>query len=451
MFMITRESIFYINLRQAFLMSPLYASRLSSRTVLFTSVPSDYMNVSKLRMVLGPSVRNIWLATDTKDLDDLVEERDKTAMKLEGAETKLCKLANAAKLKTLKGKGDHAGLEEEHAGMVDEGPDAQSGSVASRWLTPKQRPTHKLKPLIGKKVDTINWSRSHLAELIPKVDAEQHKHRNGQAKMLNSVFVEFATLAEAQASYQSLTHHQALHMSPRFAGINPADVIWSNLRVRWWERVIRQFVTIAAVVATIIFWSIPVAFVGSISNVDKLVQTPGLEWLSFLNSLPTFLEGIVTGLLPVVLLALLMALLPIFLRLMAKIGGDPTNSQVELTVQNYYFWFQVVQVFLVSTLSSAASSAVGAILQNPTSITSLLSNALPKASNYFISYIILQGLGVVAGLLVGLAGLIIGLILGKLLDTTPRKMYKRWTALAGLSWGTVFPIYTNLLVIGKLS
>jgi len=37
-FMITRESIYYINLRQAYLLSPLYSARLSSRTVLFTSV-----------------------------------------------------------------------------------------------------------------------------------------------------------------------------------------------------------------------------------------------------------------------------------------------------------------------------------------------------------------------------------------------------------------------------
>lgn len=36
--MITRESIYYINLRQAYLLSPLYAARLSSRTVLYTSV-----------------------------------------------------------------------------------------------------------------------------------------------------------------------------------------------------------------------------------------------------------------------------------------------------------------------------------------------------------------------------------------------------------------------------
>jgi len=54
---------------------------------------------------------------------------------------------------------------------------------------------------------------------------------------------------------------------------------------------------------------------------------------------------------------------------------------------------------------------------------------------------------VVAGLLVGLVGLIISKVLSRLLDSTPRKVYKRWTQLAGLGWGTVFPVYTNLFVI----
>lgn len=39
------------------------------------------------------------------------------------------------------------------------------------------------------------------------------------------------------------------------------------------------------------------------------------------------------------------------------------------------------------------------------------------------------------------------MILGKILDTTPRKMYKRWISLSGLGWGTLFPVYTNLFVI----
>jgi calcium permeable stress-gated cation channel len=54
---------------------------------------------------------------------------------------------------------------------------------------------------------------------------------------------------------------------------------------------------------------------------------------------------------------------------------------------------------------------------------------------------------VVSGLLTGLVGLVLFIVLGKFLDSTPRKMYKRWISLSGIGWGTVFPIYTNLFVI----
>ncbi|TKA70208.1 hypothetical protein B0A49_04808 [Cryomyces minteri] len=440
MFMITRESIFFINLRQAYLMSPYYSSRLSSRTVLFTSVPADYMNETKLRRMLGSSVRRIWIVSDVKDLEDLVEERDKVAMKLEAAETKLIKLANVARVKEEKKGGAR-----HDSGEAVIGPNAASGSMAARYIKPKQRPTHRLKPLIGKKVDTIDWSRNELQKLIPKVDKLQAEHRAGDAKYLNSVFVEFETLSDAQAAYQSLTHHQVLHMAPRYTGISPEEVIWKNLRIKWWERVIRVIVTTSFVVALIIFWSIPVAVVASISNINALIGL--LPWLSFLNKIPSVILGVVTGLLPTILLAVLMALLPIVLRLSAKLGGDPSLSAVELTVQNSYFGFQVVQVFLVATLGSAASASVNTIISNPTSVTTLLAQQIPKASNFYLAYFVLQGLGVVSSLLVGLVGLIVFFVLGKLLDKTPRKMYKRWVQLSGVGWGTVFPIYTNLFVI----
>ncbi|KAI5362890.1 Putative calcium-dependent channel, 7TM region phosphate [Septoria linicola] len=436
---ITREMIYYISLRQAYLMSPFYSSRLSSRTVLYTSIPEEFMEESKLRRMLEPGVRKIWLATDCEDLEEIVEERDKVAMKLEGAETKLIKTASANKLKADKkgGKNSRAGSEEEAIGT--------GSSVAARYLTQKDRPSHKLKFLIGKKVDTIDWCRGELQRLIPEVNAAQAKHRAHQTKKLNSAFVEFDSLVAAQAAYQSLTHHQVLQMSPRFTGMTPDEVIWSNLKIKWWERVVRKVATTSFVVALIVFWSIPVAVVGAISNIDNLIKC--LPWLSFINDIPPVILGVVTGLLPVILLAVLMSLLPIILRLMAKIGGAPTRSAVELTVQNSYFAFQLVQVFLVATLGSAASAVIQSVAADPASAPMVLAQNIPLASNFYLSYFVLQGLAIVSGLLVGLVGLILFMVLGKLLDKTPRKMYYRWIRLTGLGWGTLFPVYTNLLVI----
>lgn len=131
----------------------------------------------------------------------------------------------------------------------------------------------------------------------------------------------------------------------------------------------------------------------------------------------------------------------------AKLGGAPTAAAVELWTQNAYFGFQVVQVFLVTTLSSAASAVVEEIIQQPTQAASLLAAHLPQAANFYVSYIVLQGLTFTSGALLGIVGLILGKVLGKFLDNTPRKMYNRWIGLAGLSWGTVLPPMSLLGVI----
>ncbi|KAJ5782250.1 hypothetical protein N7457_004024 [Penicillium paradoxum] len=442
-FMVTREHLYYINLRQAYLLSPAYASRLSSRTVLFTAVTEDLLNKEKVRAMFGrDKVKNVWIATDTKELEEKVEERDSAAMKLEGAETKLIILANKARNKALKKQGS---AENPETDIGDGQFDDESGSVAARWVEPKNRPTHRLKMIIGKKVDTINWARSEIERLNPEIEELQAQHRAGETKLVSSVFVEFFHQADAQASYQSVAHNLPLHMSPRYIGLDPTQVIWSNLRIKWWERLGRYSVTLAFVCAMIIFWAIPTAAVGAISNIDSLTNM--VHFLRFINHVPSWIKGVITGLLPTILMSVLISLVPIILRLMAKLSGAPSLSAIELIVQNWFFAFQVVQVFLVVTLASAATSVVTNIIDNPTSAASLLAKNIPRASNFYISYIILQGLSFSSGALLQIVGLILSKVLGRLLDSTPRKMYTRWSSLAGLGWGTVYPSFTLLTVV----
>jgi hypothetical protein len=252
--LVTRETIFYINLRQAFLLSPVYANRISARTVLFTSVPKAYLDEPKLRKVFGDSVRRIWITADTTAVDVLVKERDTVAQQLEGGEVKLLKLANKERLKAIKAGGD---TQDEPAGEGD----AESGSLAARWVPTKKRPTHKLGKfgLYGKKVDTIDWCRSRLETLIPETEAAQNDYLNGATEKVGGVFIEFAHQSDAQAAFQSLSHHQALHMSPRFIGINPNEVVWPSLKISWWQRVLRRMAVVGFISALIIFWAIPVA------------------------------------------------------------------------------------------------------------------------------------------------------------------------------------------------
>ncbi|KAJ9156119.1 DUF221 domain-containing protein [Pleurostoma richardsiae] len=511
LFMISRECIYYINLRQAYLLSPKLAHRLSSRTVLFTCVPPRYLDERRIKKLFGDSVRNVWIPKNTKVLRELVKEREETAQRLEKAEIELIKMANASRSKQLKSQpqgalheggsepvspaitdastfhpgrkssvGHNAGDDFRvssrslssselspstavHRGSSDEKsaekhvdpeythpyglnpslPDV-NGSVAALYIPQESRPTHRPLANLGRSVDTIKWTRSRLKILNAQIAKLRRRHRAGHGISMSAVFVEFDSQADAQAAFQTLAHHQPLHMSPRFIGIRPGEIVWSALRMKWWERIIRRFLVMGAIAAGVIFWSIPSALVGMISNLKYLSEK--IPFLGWIEELPSIITGVIQGLLPALALSLLMAIVPVLVRACARFAGVPSLAMIELFTQSAYFVFQVVQVFLVTTLTSAASAAFTDILKDPLSAKDLLSQNLPKASNFYLSYILVQCLAAGAGGFLQLLQLFRHQIIGKVADN-PRTRFKRWHKLPIVHWGSVYPVFTNLGVI----
>lgn len=187
---------------------------------------------------------------------------------------------------------------------------------------------------------------------------------------------------------------------------------------------------------------------GVLSNVNYL--TTEVPFLSFINDIPSVILGVVTGLLPTILLSILMSLVPIIIRLLMKYSGAVSKAEIELRTQKYYFWFQVIQVFLVTTFTSGAAAAAAQIVAQPSSAVSLLATSLPKASNFFICYFVLYGVALSARTLAQVVPLALYIVLSKLLDNTPRKAYNRHIKVSNIQWGSVYPLYCNLGVIGKL-
>jgi Mg2+/Co2+ transporter CorB len=128
-----------------------------------------------------------------------------------------------------------------------------------------------------------------------------------------------------------------------------------------------------------------------------------------------------------------------------------SQSRVELFTQSSYFFFQLIQVFLIQTLTNAASTALVQIAQQPGQVFNILSSALPTASNFYISYFIVQGLTIATSVVTQVVGFFVFTLLYKLLAKTPRAMYKKWTSLSALSWGSLLPVYTNIAVISMSS
>ena len=129
-------------------------------------------------------------------------------------------------------------------------------------------------------------------------------------------------------------------------------------------------------------------------------------------------------------------------------SGEPSDSRVELFTQNAYFAFQVIQVFLVTTLTSSAAATAKTLADNPGSVTSILATNLPQSSNFYISYFIVQGLTIAAGVISQVIGFVIFNIMYRFLAGTPRALYNKWAKLSAISWGSTMPVYTNIAVIG---
>ncbi|KAK3986494.1 hypothetical protein QBC44DRAFT_333324 [Cladorrhinum sp. PSN332] len=501
LFMVCRECIYYINLRQAYLLSPNYSQRLSSRTVLFTCIPKPYVDEAKLRKLFGDSAKNIWIPKDISDLQGLMQDREDAAEKLEQAEIRLIRLANIARSKILKKQSaatppsdhpkssapsttvpDDKSQKDAEKGQVEStilfaerqlsvldslttlhGPSEKPtdpeythpygldpalpdvrGSVASLWIPAESRPHHRPLRNFGRRVDTIRWTRARLKVLNRDIWKLRRRYRAGDGTPLNAAFIEFDSQMSAQLAFQILPHHQPLHMSPRYIGLRPDEIIWSSLRIRWWEQIMRDFFMMGVIAAAVIFWSLPSAFVGTISQIENLVDY--VFFLKWILKLPTVILSVIQGLLPALALSWLMAIVPWLLRGCARVAGVPSHALVELYVQHAYFAFQVVQVFLITTLSSAVSAALTKVLQDPLSITDLLSKNLPKASNFYLSYILVQCLGAGATLLANFTELLRHQIFAKT-TLNPRKGYRRWQKLREVHWGADYPRFTNLGVI----
>ncbi|KAL1305017.1 hypothetical protein AAFC00_003917 [Neodothiora populina] len=437
MLVITRETVMFITLRQSIIFSQAYKSRISNRTVLFTTVPKDLQSETALRELFS-GVRRVWIQPQIKELSDLVGDRDKAVSKLEAAENKLCitlvKNRKKAEKKAAKsGKTDDIPLVEN---------ERDGGEAARIEMNKKDRPTHRLKiPLIGKKVDTIDWARPEIQSLNDKIDAAATKVRN--ADKVPAAFVEFETLEAAQFAWRQVKSRKLWkkdNITPKTLGVQPEDVIWKNLGNNEIKNKLFSIACNTFVTVLVIFWAIPVAFVGAISNIGTLTKYSFLAWI---NDIPTVLLGVVSGLIPAVLLAVLMALVPIIMRLLAGLFM-PTRSGVELKTQSWYFAFQVVDVFLVTTFASGAASTASTIVDDPSQAPTLLAQNLPKASNFYTAYFVVTMLQQAAMVVLNVAPLLFALVLGKILDKTPRKVYNRYTNLIGLGWGSVYPAFVML-------
>ncbi|TFK44505.1 hypothetical protein BDQ12DRAFT_701964 [Crucibulum laeve] len=422
LFMMRREMLHFVHMRHQFLISKSHSRLAQARTVLVTTVPSELANEHDLRTFASfvpGGVDRVWLYRDTKTLNELFEARQDACKKLEAAESQLLKMATQAwrakekmHRKDQKRKSKDPESRDEEIEMTV--PPA-SHAFLDELVPPNKRPTHHtgLLGLFGPKVDTIDWCKDDIARLNAAIkDSREHLT---QGKFLGSAFIRCNIQMGAHVLAQCVSYHEPLTMYDKWMEAHPKDIVWKNLDDGALEMRSRYVISWLATVGLIVAWAFPVTFIGALSNLDDLCAK--VPWLSWVCHVPKTASGIIQGVLPPVLLAILFSLLPFILRALAWYQCIPARSLISVSVYKRFYFFLLIHGFLIVTLSSGITRVT-------------------------------QGLAGAGGALAQLVPLIMHYIRKWFLGRTPRQAYTVTFLMPSADFGVILPRLSLLATIG---
>ncbi|KAE7996140.1 hypothetical protein FH972_000888 [Carpinus fangiana] len=248
------------------------------------------------------------------------------------------------------------------------------------------KPTNKtgFLGLCGAKVDSIEYYSAKIHELIPKLESEQKVTL--REKQQNAALVFFTSRVTAAAAAQSL-HAQMVDKWTVTDAPEPRQLIWTNLKIKVFQRILRQYVVYFIVALAILFYMIPIAFISALTTLENLKKLiPFIKPVVNIGALKTVLEAF----LPQLALIIFLALLPKFLFFLSKAEGIPSVSHAVRAASGKYFYFSVFNVFIGVTVGGALFASLKKIEKHPNSTVDLLANALPGNATFFLTYVALK-------------------------------------------------------------
>lgn len=207
-----------------------------------------------------------------------------------------------------------------------------------------------------------------------------------------SGFVTFTNLHARYAALQMVHHESPFVLKCEEAPV-PDDIYWQNVGKTNRDLQVGRLLGNAWTVLLCFFWTIPVAFIVSLGNVETLKsQLPFLnDWI---EAVP-LIEPALKQLSPLLLLVL-NAALPTILAIFAKLEGPISTSVLEASLFVKLSIFTLVQTFFVASISGSLTSAINEMIQDPTKIVEFLAQTLPLQATFFTQLLMIStfiGLG----------------------------------------------------------
>ena len=174
----------------------------------------------------------------------------------------------------------------------------------------------------------------------------------------------------------------------------PRDILWENVYFSKGARRTRTFLAEIFCLILIAFYIVPVALVSLLVSESALISiSPRLNQLDKASSI--FSAAIAT-VQPMCLVGLQQLLPPLFIRV-SRSEGIIAFSEAQMKAFSRYFMWQVLNIFLVTSIAGSVFDTLAIIIETPESAFEMLGNSLPRMSSFFVSFVTLKtfsGLGV---------------------------------------------------------
>ncbi|KAM6494958.1 protein of unknown function DUF221 domain containing protein [Amanita muscaria] len=424
----------FIRTRQLFSLELVHS--VAARTILVTDLPPHLQGERPLAEYfenMGLSVESVNVCREVGSLKHFLNKRTAALFKLETAWVQYV--------------GNPSIVEEynpEEASLA--AFDAESGSNPmqhGRFVIPhRKRPT--LRPRWFKpKVDALEY----LEAQFKAADDLVKKRRSGRFKITQSAFVTFEKMSSAQIAVQAAHAPGPWQLNNRPAP-EPRDIVWSNMSLSTTNLFVRDIFVLAIMGLLFFFWLFPIAALASLLSYKEIKRV--MPWLGEMIDANDKIRAIVQNSLPPMAMILLNALLPFILEALTYLQGYKARSWIEYSLLKKYFLLLLVNVVFIFLVASTYWQLVFDLANSPAKVPEKLATALQAgtARHFFLSYVILQGLGIAPLQLLNL-GVIVPRMIMRIWTRTPRD-FAELNAPPMINYGVVYPQAILVFVITLL-
>jgi hypothetical protein len=211
-------------------------------------------------------------------------------------------------------------------------------------------------------------------------------------EVTDKAFVVMRTFTAATIAIQSMHSSKPGSMQVVTAP-EPRDVLWENIYVSKGAHRTRSILGEFLVYLIICFYVVPIAIVSLLVSEKAIISSS--PRLAQLHRASAFFSAFIQMVQPLCIVGLQQLQPPLFMAI-GKMEGITSFSEIQMRAFSRYFFFQVLNVFLVTTIAGTIFDTIALIVENPESAFVRLGNSLPRMSSFFITFVTIKtflGLG----------------------------------------------------------